>query len=227
LDAITSRSRLLTLDLNGRPFRFRAGQAVMVSPPGSKLRRAYSIASSPSRSALISGIELLVSLGHARPEEHDLGSLTAGATVDVEGPLGLFVLPEQPTQTHLLCIAGGTGIAPVRAILDEACKRHPNTRLSLMYSARRADEFAFRPEFEALAAAGRLELHRTVTRNDGAWIGSRGRISRQHLQSVLHEPGNTLCFVCGPPEMVTESVTTLMAMGVPDIAICREQWGKT
>ena len=128
--------------------------------------------------------------------------------------------------THLLFVAGGTGIAPLRAMLDHARRQHPGQLAALMYSARRADEFAFLPEFEALALAGALEMHRTVTRDDDEWEGQRGRIGRAHFEAVLHDPGRTLCFVCGPPQMVGESVTTLTALGVPDAAIRREQWGK-
>jgi len=98
--------------------------------------------------------------------------------------------------------------------------------VSLMYSARRADELVFLPEFEALAAAGQLELHRTVTRDDMEWDGQRGRIGRGHFEAVMHDPAHTLCFVCGPPQMVGESVTTLRALGVPDAAIRREEWSR-
>ncbi len=226
VEAVTPRSRLILLDLSGQAFPFQAGQAVMVLAPGSDAGRAYSIASSPERAAELSGIELLVGLGDTPPDQHPLTSLPLGSRIDIEGPLGSFVFPPDATGTHLLFVAGGTGIAPLRAMLDHARRRHPALRAALMYSARRADEFAFLPEFEALASAGALELHRTVTRDDDEWEGQRGRIGRAHFEAVLHDPGRTLCFVCGPPQMVGESVTTLTALGVPDAAIRREQWGK-
>ena len=226
VEAVTPRSRLILLDLSGQSFPFQAGQAVMVHTPGSAGPRAYSIASSPERAAELSGIELLVGLGDTPPDQHPLTSLPLGSRVELEGPLGSFVFPPDATDTHLLFVAGGTGIAPLRAMLDQALRRHPAHRAALMYSARRADEFAFLPEFEALALAGALELHRTVTRDDDEWAGRRGRIGRAHFEAVLHDPGRTMCFVCGPPQMVDESVTTLTALGVPEAAIRREQGGK-
>jgi len=225
VDAITPRSRLMTLDLGGRPLAFRAGQAVLVGPPGSP-RRAYSIASSPEEFAGSGAIAVLVGLGAGAEADHPLASLRPGAAVELEGPLGTFLFPPDPEASHLLFIAGGTGIAPLRAMLSHARRAHPSLRVSLMYSARRADEFAFLEEFEALAATGQLELHRTVTRDDEEWGGQRGRIGRTHFEAVVHDPGHTLCFVCGPPQMVGESVMTLMALGVPDAAIRREEWGR-
>jgi len=66
-----------------------------------------------------------------------------------------------------------------------------------------------------------------VTRDDGtAWHGRRGRIGRAEFEAVVHQPLTTLCFVCGPPSMVEESVATLRALGVPDEAIKTEQWGR-
>jgi NAD(P)H-flavin reductase len=87
--------------------------------------------------------------------------------------------------------------------------------------------FAFIDELRAHVDAGVLELHQTVTRDDSStWAGGRGRIGRAHFEAVLHEPAATLCFVCGPPALVHESMTTLKALGVPDAQIRSEQWGK-
>ena len=225
VDPITPRSRLISIAVDSADFRFSAGQAVLVGPAGSALR-PYSIACSPERAAEIGAIELLVGLGQAAEQEHPLLSLAPGARLEVDGPLGTFLFPAVVEAPRLLFIAGGTGIAPLRAMLDHARRAHPSVRTSLMYSARRADEFAFLPEFEALAAAGSLELHRTVTREDEDWEGLRGRIGRAHFDAVLHDPAHTLCFVCGPPQMVGASVTTLVGLGVPDAAIRREEWGR-
>jgi NAD(P)H-flavin reductase len=43
---------------------------------------------------------------------------------------------------------------------------------------------------------------------------------------VLHDPAGTLCFVCGPPPMVAESVSTLKLLGVPESQIRTEGWNR-
>jgi NAD(P)H-flavin reductase len=190
-------------------------------------RRPYSIACSPERAAETGRLELLVSLEQGSEPSSSLADTGMGGLVDIEGPLGDFTFPEEPNHGRVLFVAGGTGIAPLRAMLDHALRLGRAPLMSLLYSARRSDEFAFIDELRGHARSGRIELHQTVTRDESsAWEGGRGRIGRAHFQSVLHEPEQTLCFVCGPPLLVTESVATLSALGVPGGLIRTEQWGK-
>jgi ferredoxin-NADP reductase len=154
-----------------------------------------------------------------------LPSTAAGTLIDLDGPLGTFIFPEALLHRRLLFVAGGTGIAPLRAMIDHVLRDAPSRSLSVLYSARRGDEFAFIGELRAHAERKRIELHQTVTRDDSAtWAGSRGRIGRTHFETVLHDPASTLCFVCGPRAMVTEAVATLHELGVPGMAIRTEGW---
>lgn len=225
---ITPRSRLLVVDLSRANVQFKAGQAVLAGWHGGDERRPYSIACSPEAAADRSCLELLVSLDAPGEMPRRLPDAARGTLVDIEGPLGTFTFPEPPSHERLLFVAGGTGIAPLRAMIDHALRRHPATRLSLLYSARRSDEFAFLDELREHERAGRLELHATVTRDDTTpgWSGGRGRIGRTHFEQVLHEPAATLAFVCGPPPLVVESVATLKLLGVPDAQIRTEGWGR-
>ncbi|HEV8318856.1 MAG TPA: FAD-dependent oxidoreductase [Vicinamibacterales bacterium] len=220
----TPRSRLVTLDLQGTAFTFLAGQAVVVGGHGQPLRRPYSIACSPERAGEIAGLELLVGLDASGAAGPHLTAMVPGSPIDVQGPLGAFTFPESLTHRRLLFVAGGTGIAPLRSMLDHALRKHPAEQISLLYSARRADEFAFIEELRAYEDASLIELHPTVTRNDHKWKGGRGRIGRSHFEAVLHDRLDTLCFICGPPTLVNEAVTTLTALGVPRTAIRTEEW---
>jgi ferredoxin-NADP reductase len=110
-------------------------------------------------------------------------------------------------------------------MIDHTLRREPHRPVAVLYSARRADEFAFIDELRAFEHEGRIELHQTVTRDDGpTWEGRRGRVGRTHFEAVVHAPRQTLCFVCGPPDMVVESAATLQALGVPADAIRTEGW---
>jgi ferredoxin-NADP reductase len=225
--AATPRSRLLTIDLQGRAFDFLPGQAVMVGAHDMADRRPYSIACSPERAHEIGGIELLIALEPGGHLSSNLGDARTGTLIDIEGPMGRFTFPATTEMPRLLFVAGGSGIAPLRAMLDHALRLHPSQRISFLYSARRGDEFAFIDELREHANAGRIELDQTVTREEStAWEGRRGRIGRSHFETVLHEPTATLCFVCGPGALVTESIAMLRTMGVPDSQIHTERWEK-
>ena len=222
VESASSRLRLLTLDIRSHPFSFLAGQAVFIGAHGAPDRKPFSIACSPERAAETHTLELLIAMESADA----LAWARAGASLDVDGPIGSFTVPAAFEQQRVLFVAGGTGIAPVRAMLDHILRRDPSRRISLLYSTRRSDEFAFVDELRAHAAAGRIELHQTVTRDEtgSPWDGARGRIGRSHFEAVLHEPRSTLCFVCGPPTLVTESAATLRELGVPAASIRTEGW---
>jgi NAD(P)H-flavin reductase len=221
----TPRSRLLAIDVREATFDYLPGQALLIGEHGQEERRPYSIASSPERSAETGRLELLIALEANGDFGPHLPAPRTGTLVDIVGPLGTFVFPTQLHQQHLLFVAGGTGISPLRSMVDHALRIHAPHQMAVLYSARRHDEFAFIDEFRGHAAAGRLELHQTVTRDEGdAWVGGRGRISRGHFESVLHDPVSTLCFVCGPRTMVAEAVATLKELGLPEEAIRTEGW---
>jgi ferredoxin-NADP reductase len=221
----TPRSRLLVFDVRDHLLTFAAGQAVLIGDRGAPERRPYSIASSPSRTRETGELEVLVAVDEAGQAGVHLPHLAADVLIEIEGPVGTFVFPDDFSGTHVLFVAGGTGIAPLRAMTDHLLQRWPRYRLSLLYSARAHDEFAFIEEFRQHAATRRLELHQTVTRDEGStWIGGRGRIGQAHFEAVLHDPADTLCFVCGPAALVSESVSTLEALGVPSRLIRTEAW---
>ena len=220
----TPRSCLLTLDIGDSDFSYQPGQAIAIAVHGREPRRPYSIACSPEQAAERRAIEVLVGMGVNGELGEHLEGLSPGTRIDVEGPFGSFVLPEAFSQHRLLFVAGGSGISPLRAMIDRALRRD-NAMVSVLYSARRADEFAFVDELREHATSGRLELHQTVTRDDTPlWPGSRGRIGRSHFTDVLHDPADTLCFVCGPASMVNDAVAVLGEMGVPRGAIRIERW---
>ena len=219
----TPRARVVRLDLDGHAFDYTAGQAVMIGAHGSETKKAYSIASAPEDTSRYGFFELLVGLnddGAAGPHL----ALTNGALVDVEGPLGSFTFPVDPPERNFVFVAGGTGIAPLRAMMRHAILGpQPTRHIGLLYSARTPDDFAFADEFQVLASSGIIDFRQTITRDAQKWSGARGRIDRVALSELVHDP-ETLCFVCGPAAMVDEMPKLLGEIGVPRERIRIEEW---
>jgi ferredoxin-NADP reductase len=121
-------------------------------------------------------------------------------------------------------VAGGTGIAPLRSMMIEALRQPGPPRISVVYSARSIDELAYRAELEALAAARRIALVLTVTRDEGSgWTGMRGRIDRKMLAAAL--PGTRVwCLICGPQAMIADVKASLSVLGVPDSQVGIERY---
>jgi len=219
----TPRARIARIDLDSHPFDYAAGQAVLIASHGAERRRPYSIASAPEDARRDRFVELLIGVNDEGVPGPHL-ALDPGALVDVEGPLGAFTFPPSPEESRFVFIAGGTGIAPLRAMLRHALHL-PHRNIGLFYSARTPDEFAFEKELRDLASAGAIELRQTVTRaaDDADWSGARGRLDRAALAELVHHP-ETLCFVCGPAAMVDALPPLLQEMGIPRERIRVEEW---
>ena len=213
----------MRIDLEGRRFDYAAGQAVLVGDHGSTTRKPYSIASAPEDAQRDGFIELLIGTD-ADADNGPSFTLERGVRVDIEGPLGTFIFPASPEERRFVFIAGGTGIAPLRAMLRHAL-RIPDAAVGLLYSARTPDDFAFESELRTLADQGRIELRQTVTRagDTSDWRGARGRIGRVELAELVHGP-DTLCFICGPRTLVDEMPRLLEELGVPRSRIRIEEW---
>ncbi len=218
----TPRARIMRVDLDGHAFDYAPGQAVTVASHGQDKRRPYSIAAAPEEAKRDGWLELLVGVNaDGTPGPHL--SLSAGALIDVEGPLGSFTFPPSPEERRFVFIAGGTGIAPLRAMLQRALHL-PHRNIGLFYSVRTPDEFAYEQELRGLSEAGEIELRQTVTRAaEHDWSGPRGRLKREALEELVHDPA-TLCFVCGPPALVDEMPKILAELGIPRERIKIEEW---
>ena len=220
----TPRARIARLDLNGHPFDYAAGQAVSIASHRQQNRRPYSIAAAPEDARRERCLELLIGVDADGAPGAGL-TLDPGQLIDVEGPFGTFTFPAWPEERRFVFIAGGTGIAPLRSMLRHALTI-PHRNIGLFYSARTPDEFAYEEELRALARAGEIELRQTVTRAaDAEWAGPRGRLNRDALQELVHDPA-TLCFVCGPPALVDEMPKILTDLGIPRTRVRVEAWAE-
>jgi NAD(P)H-flavin reductase len=222
--AATPRARIVGIDLAGHAFDFAPGQAVLIASHGVEARKPYSIASSPEDARERGYIELLIGLGaDGTPGPHL--TLDPGHLIDVDGPAGTFTFPDEPSERSFVFVAGGTGIAPLRAMLRHALFGSlAADHVGLLYSARTPEDFAFADEFHRLAAAGRLDFTQTITRDtERDWTGARGRIDRAALSALVHH-AETLCFICGPSAMVEEMPRLLQELGIDRSRIRIEEW---
>ena len=220
----TPRTRIITIDLDAQAFTFHAGQAVFAGLAAGALKRPYSIACSPGQARRANAIELLVQTDDHRAPDPHLERAAAGTALRIEGPFGSFGLARPLPEPRLLLIAGGTGIAPLRAILWDTLEQRADVDIHLIYSARSAEEFAYRDELTALARAGDITVSLTATRATGdGWTGTRGRIDRS-LVAASVEPGKTRSVVCGPIGFVGDVVAWLHESGVPPSHIVTESY---
>jgi NAD(P)H-flavin reductase len=202
----------LFVDLGDRAFTFKPGQWAKLGVDAAAAR-PYSIASSPFESR--SGV--LQFLIRDDGTGTDIARLRRGESLYMDGPHGRFNLPEEFTEPHALFVAGGTGIAPLRAMLHHTLEQPSHPQCTLVYSARSADEFAYLQELRAAARDGKIRLALAVTRGAHTrWKGHSSRVDRAILASVIGTT-DTQAFVCGPAGLVADMREALEALGVRKI----------
>ncbi|HEX6322725.1 MAG TPA: FAD-dependent oxidoreductase [Vicinamibacterales bacterium] len=209
----TPQTRILRLALTA-PFPYEPGQSALIGVHGQPDRRHYSLATPPETAARDGALEFLVRTDREGAIGPHLDGIHRDAPVDVEGPVGRFVLPASFPERRCLFVAGGTGIAPIRAMLLRAAAM-PRLTLGLAYSARTSREFAYLKELEAMRRDG-LRMLLTATREaPESWKHDRGRLNQTRLSALIDAP-ETLCFVCGPPALVQDVPRVLMDLGIEE-----------
>jgi NAD(P)H-flavin reductase len=177
--------------------------------------RPYAIASAPhaSSGAGSSRFEFLLKV----PEERvgPLLALGAGDKVAMSRPQGKgFPVDKAVRGTSLWLFAAGSGIAPLRAVVEHLLpKRAELHELVLLYGVRHAGELAFTSMFGDWAGRG-VRVVPTVSKpQPGTWDGKLGRV-QDHLPKEFEKPANVVAFVCGLPEMDRDVAAALLARGV-------------
>ncbi|HTP88442.1 MAG TPA: FAD-dependent oxidoreductase [Bryobacteraceae bacterium] len=190
-------------------FAFTPGQFVSLVHEfeGREVTRAYSIASAPAGNRF----ELCLNRVKEGIFSPWLFEMNSGDTVEMKGPLGYFVL-RNPARDALF-VATGTGIAPIRSILQANLSGPRPARITLLFGARYPASLLYRAEFDTIAALWPgFRFWPTVTRPDNAWTGRTGRV-QQHLLEAIGDRRDIDVYICGLKEMVDDVRTVLKCVG--------------
>jgi CDP-4-dehydro-6-deoxyglucose reductase len=188
------------------------GQYLDVLLPGGK-RRAFSIANAPH-----TGREIELHVRHVAGGDftrHVFADLEPGATLRVEGPLGTFV-PREDSERPLLFVAGGTGFAPVKALIEHFLHLGTRRAMTLYWGARAAQELYLRnlPEIWTTVAPSLRFV--PVVSEDGGADGTRAGLVHE---AVLHDHPNLSAFdvyMSGPPALIDAGRRAFVAAGLPE-----------
>jgi ferredoxin-NADP reductase len=222
----TPTVRDFRFDLEGAELDFMPGQFVTIAadlPLHGRVRRAYSIASSPTERGHFDlcikkfedGVLSRFLFEHVEP----------GHRFAVQGPFGKFVWNEDHG-TRLALIAAGTGIAPLQCMIRYARAKGLAVDMGLLFSNRRFEEIIYREEIDRLAREmPGFFVRYTLTRGAPAgWQGYARRIDRAMIAETFPDAKDRLCYICGAPEMVNETAAHLESLGVPKTRVRTEKY---
>ena len=150
--------------------------------------------------------------------------------MELRGPIGGWFAWESGEGGPLLLVAGGSGIAPLMAMIRHRQAAGNGTPTRLLFSSRSYEEIIFRQELERLASGDKtLQIIHTLTRSrPEGWTGYDRRIDEEMLDEVAFSPeGGPLAFVCGPTPLVETVATALVRLGHEPARVKTERFGPT
>jgi ferredoxin-NADP reductase len=199
----------------------------LTAEDGYRAERAYSIASSPDGGRIELAVERLED-GEVSP--YLAGELRPGDQLELRGPVGGYFVWEPGRGGPLLLVAGGSGVAPLMAMVRYRAATGREVPARLLYSSWTEEDVIFREELDRLADAGDgLTVTHALTRaQPPGWAGYARRIDAVMLEEVGWRPGERpLIYVCGPTRLVEAVAGDLVALGHDPVRVKTERFGPT
>jgi predicted ferric reductase len=170
-----------------------------------------------SLSAAPDGRSLRLTAKALGPGSAGLRSIKPGTRVFAEGPYGAFTTMHR-TKPNTLLVAGGVGITPVRALLEEL-----TGHVVVLYRVATAADAVLMSELQALAHARGAVLHVLIGPSHA--VGVRGPLlGRDNVVAMVPDVVDRDVFVCGPPGMTNAVLGSLRDLGVPKQQVHAERF---
>jgi len=233
IDETADAVSLVLTATDGQPVRVVPGQffTLLVDVDGQTYRRAYS-ASSDCRDT--SKVRLTIKrVADGRVSNHINNNVHAGDTVRALGPSGNFVCAAAAGERrHVVLLGGGSGITPLMAIARGILHDEPQSRVTLVYGNRGADDIIFANELAGLASdfGDRFDLRLLLENPPAGWQGGAGRLDSDGARAELERLAAAACdrpaqyFICGPAPMMDATRQVLLDRGVAEDVIFEERF---
>jgi NAD(P)H-flavin reductase/quinol-cytochrome oxidoreductase complex cytochrome b subunit/ferredoxin len=211
---------LVWLELpSGQHIDYKAGQYInIVLADGAK--RAFSFATAPRDTAAPPStagdvIELHIRLvPGGRYTTHVFEQMKEGDTVEFEGPLGRFTLHD--SERPILMVAGATGFAPIKSILEDAFRRGVQRPIALYWGVRKESDLYLQDllaRWQAEQSQFRYVPVLSDLGPDDVWGGRRGFVHQALLEDHPDLSGHEV-YACGSVRMVQAAVPDFLAHGL-------------
>jgi ferredoxin-NADP reductase len=221
----TARVKTIVLDVPDWPGH-RAGQHLdvrLTAEDGYQAAREYSIASAPGEPVAIT-VERLED-GEVSPYLTE--ELRVGDAIELRGPVGGYFVWGPEDGGPLLLVAGGSGIAPLRAMLRHRRRRDSDVPVRLLYSSRSHADVIYRAELDERANG--VDIVHTLTREQPpGWTGYSRRVDAEMLGEVAWRvEEDPRVYVCGPTSFVEAVAHGVVELGYPPRRVKTERFGAT
>jgi ferredoxin-NADP reductase len=223
----TPRAKTILFDVPGWPGH-RAGQHVdirLTAEDGYQTERSYSSASAPDGSRLALTV-VRIDDGEVSPYLTD--ELRPGDQIELRGPVGGYFVWEPAQGGPLLLVGGGSGVAPLMAMIRLRAAVGSDADTRLLVSSRSWDDVIYRAELERLAGGGLTVVYTLTASRPPGWAGYARRVDAAMLAEVGPSPAEQpRVYVCGPTPFVEAVAEALVTLGHEPARIKTERFGPT
>ena len=229
VDVLTETPRVKTIAFDVADWAgHRAGQHVdvrLTAEDGYQAERSYSIASAPNGTRLDLTV-VRIADGEVSPYLAD--ELKPGDRIELRGPVGGYFVWEPPQGGPLLLVAGGSGIAPLMAMIRLRAAAGSDVDTRLLFSSHGWDDIIYRDELERLNGNGLTVAHTLTSSQPPGWTGYARLVDAEMLAEVGPSPAERpRVYVCGPTPFVEAVAQALVHLGHAPQGIRTERFGPT
>jgi ring-1,2-phenylacetyl-CoA epoxidase subunit PaaE len=218
----------------GEEWTYKPGQFITLVDQvnGEKLRRAYSLCTTPYLDEYPAVTVKRVEGG--RMSNHVNDNFVAGSEVEVMEPMGMFTTEYDPSKARkAVFFGGGSGITPLYAIIRSILHQEPDSEVLLVYGNRSEEYIIFKDELKELANKYSNFSVKHILEDDANGVADyKGRPSTQSIDDMCKELGvdsSYEVYICGPQPMMDVVQGGLKSAGIPEENVRLESFeaGKT
>lgn len=189
---------------------FRAGQYFDWLIPGIAPDRSFSAANRPGSETIVFHVRLYPGGAVSSFVKERLG---LGDVIEIEGPYGHFGLSENDWRPAIF-VAGGTGMAPIRSVLDHAVAHGDRRPMRYFYGARTQTDLYCLDDMAGWAGDTFSFIPALSDEPAGSgWSGARGLVT-EVLEREIGDAFGAEAYLCGPPAMIDAAIPILRAAGL-------------
>jgi ferredoxin-NADP reductase len=209
-------------------FEYTAGQYVDITlknPPETDAEgdtRSFTLTSAPSEAELCVAMRM-----RDTAFKRVLKDMAIGTEVEIDGPMGIFTLPDDSSQP-VVFLMGGIGVTPARSMCIEAAVKNLPHSLCLFYSNKRPEDTAFLGELSGLGKKNpKYKFVGTMTemiKSKEPWSGETGMLNAEIIKKYIEDVTKPVWYISGPPAMVSAMCNTLQTLNVAKENIKTEEF---
>lgn len=198
------------------PVSYKAGQYLNVTWPGAPAPRSYSFSAAPGPEGSTRLSTFIRRVPGGAFTERLFGEDLAALSFEIDAPHGGFWLRDG--DGPILLVGGGSGLAPLMSLLEDAANRGIVRDAILLFGGRAERDLYCLDEIAAIAARwrGHFEFRSVLSETEAP--GRRFGMVTAEIPAAIADLGGATglqAYLCGPPPMIDAGLAALAAAGVP------------